>query len=106
MTEYQNDQLITLLWDSMKKDPEHKDRRQTGWGTKTKEGLCACVARICAGPAAEPDGLNAEQRESLRDRARAQYGSDDIEIDDQAEVSVGADGAWVQGWVLVEGEEA
>lgn len=57
MTEYQNDQLITLLWESMKKDPEHKDRRQTGWGTKTKEGLCACIARICAGPAA-PEAVN------------------------------------------------
>jgi len=38
--------IAELLWDYLKKDPEHKDRRQTGWGTKTKIGLAASVARI------------------------------------------------------------
>jgi hypothetical protein len=38
--------IIDLLWDSLKRDPEHKDRRQTGWGTKTKTGLIACIERI------------------------------------------------------------
>jgi hypothetical protein len=35
--------LLGLLWDSLKRDPDHKDRRQTGFGTKTKEGLVACI---------------------------------------------------------------
>jgi hypothetical protein len=40
--------LIDLLWDYLKKDPEHKDRRQTGFGTKTKIGLVASINRIIA----------------------------------------------------------
>lgn len=40
------EQIIELLWDSLKRDPENKDRRQTGWGTKTKTGLVACLDRI------------------------------------------------------------
>lgn len=35
-----------LLWDNLKRDPEHRDRRQTGWGTKTLTGLVACLDRI------------------------------------------------------------
>jgi len=31
--------ITDLLWDYLKKDPEHKDRVRTGWGTKTKLGL-------------------------------------------------------------------
>jgi len=46
MTEKQKAALLTLLWDSMKRDPEHKDRVRTGWGTKTKQGLCACIENI------------------------------------------------------------
>lgn len=46
MTKEQDQELIDLLWDSLKRDPENKDRRQTGWGTKTKIGLCACIERI------------------------------------------------------------
>ena len=42
----QQDNAIDLLWDSLKRDPEHEDRRQTGWGTKTQAGLAACVARL------------------------------------------------------------
>jgi hypothetical protein len=40
------EQVVALLWDSLKRDPEHKDRRQTGWGTKTQIGLVACLDRI------------------------------------------------------------
>lgn len=40
------DRLSGLLWDYLKRDPEHKDRRQTGWGTKTKQGLAACIERV------------------------------------------------------------
>lgn len=42
-------EVFELLWDSLKRDPEHKDRRQTGWGTKTKVGLMACLDRIYYG---------------------------------------------------------
>ena len=35
-----------LLWDSLKSDPQHKERRRTGWGTKTEQGLIACIERI------------------------------------------------------------
>lgn len=38
--------LIELLWDSMKRDKEHKDCVRTGWGTKTKTGLVASIERI------------------------------------------------------------
>ncbi len=38
--------ILELLWDHLKKDPKHKDRRQTGWGTKTEIGLIACIDRI------------------------------------------------------------
>lgn len=40
------DRVAELLWDYLKRDPEHKDRRRTGWGTKTKQGLAACILRI------------------------------------------------------------
>ena len=35
-----------LLWDSLLKDSEHKDRRQTGYGTKTLKGLTLCIQRV------------------------------------------------------------
>ena len=38
--------IISLLWDSLKRDPEHKDRKQTAWGTKTKFGLARCLDSI------------------------------------------------------------
>lgn len=38
--------IIDLLWDYMKRDPEHRDRVRTGIGTKTKMGLAASVERI------------------------------------------------------------
>jgi hypothetical protein len=37
----------------------------------------------------------------LREMARGQYGSDDCEIDNNAVVSRGDDGAFVQAWVWV-----
>ena len=43
MSEKQIEAIAALLWDYLKKDPEHKDRRQTGWGTKTKLGLALSV---------------------------------------------------------------
>jgi len=48
----QRDAIYELLWDYLKRDYEHSDRKQTGWGTKTFEGLVACIERI-----AEEDNL-------------------------------------------------
>jgi len=45
-TQEQRDKIIALLWDSLKRDPEHHDRKQTGWGTKTQKGLIACLESI------------------------------------------------------------
>lgn len=41
-------EFISMLWGYLKRDPEHADRRQTGWGTKTKTGLIACLNRIAS----------------------------------------------------------
>lgn len=41
----QND-LLELLWDSMHRDKGSIGRVRTGWGTKTREGLLRCIARI------------------------------------------------------------
>ncbi len=49
LTREQEAALLDLLWGYMRRDlnPEHrKDRVQTGWGTKTKQGLIACIKRI------------------------------------------------------------
>jgi hypothetical protein len=46
MSDEQRKQLLELLWGCMTRDPEHTDRVQTGWGTKTREGLVACIERI------------------------------------------------------------
>jgi hypothetical protein len=43
---YETHPLVELLWNSMKRDPQHKDRVQTGYGTKTKQGLVLSIARI------------------------------------------------------------
>lgn len=46
MTAKQEKAIIDLLWSSMKRDREHSDRVQTGWGTKSKAGLVVCIERI------------------------------------------------------------
>ena len=46
ITDNQRKQFEELLWEHLKHDPSHADRRQTGWGTKTKDGLIACIERI------------------------------------------------------------
>jgi hypothetical protein len=47
-------------------------------------------------------------RDQLIEQARAQYASDDLEIDDNAQVNPTADGTghWVQAWVYIEKVEA
>lgn len=39
-------------------------------------------------------------------QARAQYGSDDVEIDAKPKLSYADDGAWVAAWVWVNDDEA
>ncbi len=39
-------EIVDMLWDSLKHDPEHKDRRVTSWGTKTKLGLARSIERL------------------------------------------------------------
>lgn len=38
--------IAELLWDYLKKDPEHKDRRWIAGGTKTKLGLRKSIERV------------------------------------------------------------
>ncbi len=47
------DKMIAFLWDYLKRDPDHEDRRQTGYGTKTRIGLVACLNRIYDGAGAD-----------------------------------------------------
>ncbi len=56
--DHQTQAALELLWDHLPKDPEHKDRRQTGWGTKTKVGLIGCLERVATEDSNLP--LNAE----------------------------------------------
>ena len=37
--------MVAMVWNTLKNDPEHKDRKQTEWGTKTRCGLAACFDR-------------------------------------------------------------
>jgi len=56
LTERQKQMVLELLWGSLKQEPApdrkwkrrkpEDERRQTGWGTKTRCGLCACIGRI------------------------------------------------------------
>lgn len=58
-------EIIGLLWSSMKRDREHKDRVQTGWGSKTQQGLEASVKRAVADE-------NTKDIKALLDRTLAQ----------------------------------
>jgi hypothetical protein len=46
MNEKQRSAVLDLLWDYLKQDGQHRDRVRTAWGTKTQEGLIACIERI------------------------------------------------------------
>lgn len=49
----QDQEILDLLWPNLRADREHpRNRVQTGFGTKTKEGLCASVRRV-TGPRLE-----------------------------------------------------
>lgn len=49
---------IDFIWDYLPKDPEHSDRRVTGWGTKTKKGLDACLRRYIEENPELPEGVS------------------------------------------------
>ena len=38
--------IIDCLWHYLEKVPGHADRRQTGWGSKTRWGLILTVKRL------------------------------------------------------------
>lgn len=42
----QEQALINLLWECMKKDKEYRDRVQISRGTKTKRGLIMCIEDV------------------------------------------------------------
>jgi hypothetical protein len=48
LNELQKAALVALLWDVLKRDPDHRDRRTLGAGyhTKTQTGLCATIEHI------------------------------------------------------------
>ena len=48
-------EIMELLWESLKRVPGHPDRRQTGWGTKTKQGMIACITRIISEKTADTE---------------------------------------------------
>lgn len=54
----------------------------------------------------EHDELDTESAEKLRAVAKERYVSEEIEIDEGAQLSVGDGGAWVQAWVYVSFEDA
>jgi len=45
-TLYTDAQIAAVFWDYLPRDPENKDRRQTGYGTKTQQGLAATIRRL------------------------------------------------------------
>lgn len=63
------------------------------------------IERIVAhGPSDAPvddSGVDLPYLDALQELARKEYGSDEIEIDDEADISEGDDGTWVQAWVFL-----
>lgn len=59
--------VAEILWDSLKHDPEHADRRQTGVGTKTKIGLAATLERAVLEEQTSPTVREAALAAALRE---------------------------------------
>lgn len=55
---FTDEEVADVFWEYLDCDPDHKDRRQTAWGTKTKTGLAAVIRRLGAGnrPAGDARG--------------------------------------------------
>lgn len=50
--------------------------------------------------------MNAETRQAeLVNRAREMYANGNLEVDQDAQVSVSSEGSWVQAWVWVPAED-
>ncbi len=45
---YDENTIIELLWDSLRRDPTAKNRVMTGWGTKTKTDLTRTILRVAS----------------------------------------------------------
>lgn len=50
-------------------------------------------------------GQGDAERAAMIEKARDAYATDDIEIDSDAEASIGDNGAWVQAWVYLANDE-
>ncbi len=46
---FTDEEIAVVFWDSLKRDPSNRERRQTAWGTKTKIGLVATIKRLGGG---------------------------------------------------------
>jgi hypothetical protein len=46
-----------------------------------------------------------EYRKQLREKARERYGSDSVQVDEDADFSESDEGTWVQAWVWVPAED-
>ena len=93
------EKIIELLWDYLEaKNPEHKDQKLTGWGTKTKQGLVACIERIGKESAAPIDDLDDRQTatilHALRHYQERHYGTagECVEADENGTVCCHFDG--------------
>lgn len=40
------EEVSAVFWDYLKRDPKHKDRRLTAWGSYTKLGLALTIQRL------------------------------------------------------------
>ena len=43
---YTDEDIAEVFWNCLRRVPGHKDRRETGYGTKTKQGLAATIRRL------------------------------------------------------------
>jgi hypothetical protein len=46
---FTTEEVADVFWYYLKRDPDHKDRRLTAWGSKTKLGLAETIKRLGKG---------------------------------------------------------
>ncbi len=46
---FTTEEVADVFWYYLKRDPDHKDRRLTSWGSKTKLGLAETIKRLGKG---------------------------------------------------------
>lgn len=83
--------------------PEMKRRRYllTEDQIKTIRSRCKRYPEVIAALNLQEACDNRPDRDFLIDSARAAYGGDEVEIDDDASLSPTDEGCWVQGWLWV-----